>query len=158
MPPLHKSVPHLGHPSQKSLSHPCFQSAYSLHSVVFALMMKDVSLHFPHHHHHPHQRSDLMSLSGPSSGHFSLCVHSGALCLCVEQRGLSRGVCYSVMQRHKAQSFKQLSNRHSSEEKSHMGEQSEISFSATTKTLSFRIVPLMQPFSRNPSCADLLCE
>lgn len=34
------------------------------------------------------------------------------LSLCVEESGLSRGVCYSVMQRHKAGSSKQLSKRH----------------------------------------------
>lgn len=41
-----------------------------------------------------------------------MCAQRHALSLCVEESGLSRGVCYSVMQRHKAQSSKQLSNRH----------------------------------------------
>ena len=56
---------------------------------------------------------------------FSLCVNTGALCLRVF-RGVDypyAGVCYSVMQRHEAQSSKQLSNGHRQGEKSHLEEQ-----------------------------------
>lgn len=123
----------------------CSQSAYS---VVFALMMKSVSLHFSHHQSSSAQRFNVPLWAVIRRSSFSLCVHSGTLCLCVKECGLSRGVCYSVMQRHKAQGSKQLSNRHCS----HMVALSQICFSWTTKTLSFRVVPLMRPFSGSRSC------
>lgn len=69
------------------------------------------------------------------------------LSLCVEQSGLSPGVGYSVMQRHKAQSSKQLSNRHwyaVQREKSHLVEQWEI---CATKARSFRGISLMPRWS-----------
>lgn len=141
----------------------CSQSAPCLCSVIFALMMKDVSLGFSHHQ---SPSSSVQWFEEPlwasirRSG-FSLCVHSGTLCLCVEESGLSRGVCYSVMQRHKAQRSKQLSNRHchaAQEEKSHLVAHAEICFSCTTKTLSFDVVLLPPLFSKNRSCVDLLCD
>lgn len=65
------------------------------------------------------------------------------------------------MQRHKAQSCKQLRNRpcHATqEEKSHLAAQSKICFSCTTKTLSFSVVLLKLLLSRKHSCVDLLCS
>lgn len=41
-----------------------------------------------------------------------MCAQWHTLSLCVVESGLSTRVCYSVMQRHKARSSKQLSNRH----------------------------------------------
>lgn len=41
-----------------------------------------------------------------------MCAQRNTLSLCIEESGLSTGVCYSVMQRHKAPSSKQLSNGH----------------------------------------------
>lgn len=66
----------------------CFQSAYCLHSVVFALMMTDVSLHFSRRQ---SPSSSAQWFDEPPRAvirqrSFSLCAHTGILCLCVLRR------------------------------------------------------------------------